>query len=349
MRQSGLPRKSDTTTRSARWRATRSASSSASRSVPVPSGGSCAQHLQRVQQRPPPLARTLDLLPAAERDRAEAVAAACRRPADRDRDPLRDVGLATLARAEGHRRRCVEHEPGHEHALGELDPNVRTSGPRGHVPLDPPHVVAGLVRTKLPELGADAGECRPVVAREQAVDAPPDRQLERTQRRGRERSRPRLGGCPVRCERVDGGRHEAAASRRPRSICGSGTAATTVSSSASDWTSSASARYERTSRCRNASPTSASRSAGHDVVATADQRQRLRGGDQADRAARAGAVGDVVGDRVEPVLARPARRGRDVDRPRDQRRIDVDLVDAPLQLGQLLDREHALELGRIGQ
>ena len=60
--------------------------------------------------------------------------------------------------------------------------------------------------------------------------------------------------------------------------------------------------------------------ARHDVVAAADQRERARGGDEADRAARAGAERDVVGDLREPVLARAARRGGDVDGPADQRR-----------------------------
>ena len=87
-----------------------------------------AEHLQRVQERPPPLARTLDLLPAAERDVAEAVAAARRRPADRHSDALGDVGLAPGARAERHRRGRVEHEPRRQDALRELHAHVRGAG-----------------------------------------------------------------------------------------------------------------------------------------------------------------------------------------------------------------------------
>ncbi len=85
----------------------------------------------------------------------------------------------------------------------------------------------------------------------------------------------------------------------------------------------------------------------NDVVAAADQGQRPAGGDKRDRPARAGAVRDEVGDLVDPVLARPARRGGDVDGPADQRRIDVDLADATLELGELVDRQHLMELGGI--
>ena len=150
-----------------------------------------AQQVQRVEQRAPALARPLDRRLGAERDRAEPVAAPRRRIADRDRDAFGDVGLAPVGGAERHRRRRVEHEPRDEHALGELDAHVRLAGARRHVPLDPAHVVARLVRTHLPQLAADTGERRPVVAGEQPVDAAADRQLERAQRRRRERPRAR--------------------------------------------------------------------------------------------------------------------------------------------------------------
>ena len=94
----------------------------------------------------------------AERDDAEPVAAARRDVADRDRDALRDVGLAPFGRAELHRRRRVEHEPRHEHALGVLHANVRLAGPRGDVPVDLADVVAEGVRPDLRELAAVAEE-----------------------------------------------------------------------------------------------------------------------------------------------------------------------------------------------
>ena len=76
-----------------------------------------------------------------------------------------------------------KHEPGDEHALGELDADVRRAGARGDVPVDSADVVAGLVGPYLVELGADAGERRPVVAGEQPVDAAADRELERSRSR----------------------------------------------------------------------------------------------------------------------------------------------------------------------
>ena len=207
-----------------------------------PARGQLAQQVQRVEQGAPSLAGPLDRLLRSERDRAEPVAAPRRRVADGDGDALRDIRLASLAGAERHRRRRVEDEPRDEDALGELDANVRLAGACGHVPLDPAHVVSGLVRPNLPELAADSGERRAVVAREQAVDPAADRQLERAQRRRRQRPGPGRRRRPARCERVgDGGAH-ATARVRPRSICGAGTAARTESRIVSDATSSASAR-----------------------------------------------------------------------------------------------------------
>ena len=85
---------------------------------------------------------------------AEPVAAPRGDVPDRERDALGDVRLAPVGGAELHRRRRVEHEPGDEHALGEVDADVRLAGPGGHVPVDPAHVVAGLVRPHLRQLGA---------------------------------------------------------------------------------------------------------------------------------------------------------------------------------------------------
>ena len=83
-RQSGVPRKSETTTTSARWRATRSASSSASRSLPRPPGGQLAEQVQGVEQGTPSLAGRLDRLLAS---RTRPCRAGC--PAASPRSPRR--------------------------------------------------------------------------------------------------------------------------------------------------------------------------------------------------------------------------------------------------------------------
>ena len=49
---------------------------------------------------------------------------------------------------------------------------------------------------------------------------------------------------------------------------------------------------------------------------------------------------------LEAVLPRPARRGRDLHRPADQRRVDVHLGRALLQHDQLVEREDLRQLGR---
>ena len=121
-------------------------SASASPSPPLPAG-LLAQRREREQQAAPALPRPAPArVVRPEGDEPEPVAAAGRGVPDRERDSLGDVGLAPLGRAERHRRRGVEDEPRHEHALGELDADVRLPGARGDVPVDPADVVAGLVR-----------------------------------------------------------------------------------------------------------------------------------------------------------------------------------------------------------
>ena len=216
----------------------------------------------------------------AERERAEPVAPAGGDVADRDRDALRDIRLATVGGAEAHRRGRVEHEPRDEHPLGELDADVRLAGTGGHVPVDPADVVARDVRTDQRQLGSVAEERRAVVAGEQALHAPPDRDVERAKQPVRDR--PRAGTGRRRC---GGGRRGASgATPSPRtnldsfavgfvlgfgshaalvsasSSCGTGTAARTRWRIVSGLTSSASAWYERTSRWRSASSRSEWRS-----------------------------------------------------------------------------------------
>jgi hypothetical protein len=97
---------------------------------------------------------------------------------DGEGDTLGDVPLAPVGGSEGHRRRRVEQEP-HVHCpFRHVRAHVRLAGPRGRVPVDPADVVAGDVRPHLGELGPVAEHPRPVVADEEAVDAPADREIE---------------------------------------------------------------------------------------------------------------------------------------------------------------------------
>ena len=193
-------------------------------------------------------------VPVAEGDDAEPVAAAARDVADRERDALGHVGLAAVGRAEGHRRRRVEHEPGDEHALGELDADVRLAGAGGDVPLDLAHVVPGDVGAHLRELGALPEDRRAVVACEHALDPPADADVERPQEQLGHR--PRAGRIGPRRPRQRVGRAHAALVRA-RSTWGTGTAASTASRIRSASVSSASAWYVSTRRWRKASRASA--------------------------------------------------------------------------------------------
>ena len=126
------------------------------------------------------LARTQEAwLVGTEGDDTEPVAAAARGVTDGQRDALGDVGLAPLGGTERHRGGEVEHDPGREHAIGDLHPDVRLPGTSGDVPVDPSHVVTGAVETDLVELTPDPREGRAVVTGEQPVDTACDRELER--------------------------------------------------------------------------------------------------------------------------------------------------------------------------
>src|SRR5581483_6460449 len=131
------------------------------------------------------------------------------------------------------------------------DAHVRFSGARGDVPLDLAHVVARHVRAHLRELRALAEDGRAVVAGEQPLHPPGDRDVERPQELPRDRPRARsVGARRTASDEID---RAQAALARARSTCGTGTAASTASRIFSASTSSASAWYESTSRCLNAS------------------------------------------------------------------------------------------------
>ena len=154
----------------------------------------------------------------------EPVAATRGEVPDRDRDALGHVPLAPVGGAERHRGGRVEHEPGLDRALGDVQPHVRLAGAGGHVPVDAAHVVAELVRPYLRELGAVAERPRAVVAGEQVVDALAHGQLEVAQERARSRAGAGPGGRAGGASSVwalaltprPRGPGRGAASRRPR-------------------------------------------------------------------------------------------------------------------------------------
>ena len=203
--------------------------------------GLAPEREQQPEHACPPLPRRDRLRVAvAERDEAEPVAAAAREVAERERHAFGDVGLPALRGAERHRRRDVERQPRHEHALGEVDTHVRLARSGGHVPLDPAHVVPGDVRPHLCELAAGAEDRGAMVAGEQPFDPPPDRQVERAEQGLGQRAGPRtVRRALLRCRL--GSDRQAALSRLPSSISGAATFASTASRITSASTCSASA------------------------------------------------------------------------------------------------------------
>ena len=120
---------------------------------------------------------------AAEGQHAQAVAALRGEVADGDRDALGDVRLAAIGGAERHRRRDVEQQPGRQRALRDVDPDVgqrpsgrwrssRCAGRRRPARTAGPGRAPCRRRARAPEL-----------ARDEAADPAPDRQVERAQER----------------------------------------------------------------------------------------------------------------------------------------------------------------------
>ena len=91
-------------------------------------------------------------------DRAEPVAAAAVEVRDRRRGGHRQVALLAAGGAEVQAGRHVDHQPGLQLAVGDHLPHVRMGGARGHRPVHPADVVAGLVDPRLPRLGTRARE-----------------------------------------------------------------------------------------------------------------------------------------------------------------------------------------------
>ena len=150
-----------------------------------------AQLGEQREQAEAALARAHDpRLAAADRDDAEAVAAARRHVADRERDALGDVGLAAVGGAEGHRGGDVEQQPRGHRALADVHAHVRLAHARGHVPVDVAHVVAGPVGADHRQLGAAADLRGQVLARHQALHPPQHGEVERAQDGRRDRAGP---------------------------------------------------------------------------------------------------------------------------------------------------------------
>ena len=89
-------------------------------------------------------------------DDADAPAAADREPRDDLGDALGHVALEPVGGAERHRGGDVEHEPGRDRALGDLEADVRRAGARAGRRVEPADVVARLVGPQLRDLGAGA-------------------------------------------------------------------------------------------------------------------------------------------------------------------------------------------------
>ncbi len=178
-----------------------------------------AQGEQRREQAAAPLARAARGGDAgAGRDHAEAVAAPARDLPERERDALGDVGLAAVGRAELHRDRAVEHEPGRERPLGDVHADVRLVRAGRREPVHLAHVVARLVGADLRELGRDAEMARAELAAQHAVDALAHREVERAQRALGHRAGAGLRRCARRRECGDSGHATAWRARSRRGI-----------------------------------------------------------------------------------------------------------------------------------
>ena len=173
-----------------------------------------------------------------EDDDADPVAAAGQDEPEGGRDLREDEVLLAVDRAEPHRRRVVEQQPGGDLAVLDVLPHVGGVGARGDVPLDVAQVVAGLVLAQVGEVEPVAAEQAAVVALEAAVEPAHDPPLElpeqslRRQRGGLVHGEP-PGLCPPGTP--------AWAGRSRSGVCGTGTESRIGVSRSSALMSSASA------------------------------------------------------------------------------------------------------------
>ena len=129
----------------------------------------------------------------AEGDDAEAIAAPGGEPPDHERRALGDVRLATVRRAEVHRRGVVEQEPGRQLALRNVLADVRRHRSGGGVPVDLADVVARLVRPDAVELHAVPATETAVIATHLATDLAVHGDLELVDEPVRDRAGPGSG------------------------------------------------------------------------------------------------------------------------------------------------------------
>ena len=155
---------------------------------------------------------------SAEDDDTESIATAGRNVAKGQRHAFGHVGLAPVGRAEGHRGRGVEHQPGDQRPLGQVDSNVRLAGPGGGVPVDQADIVARLIGSHLGQLGARPVAGRELVAGQQASQAPPDRELECPEQRLRRRTGTGRSGRADDRQLAITGRHQALSARVGRGL-----------------------------------------------------------------------------------------------------------------------------------
>jgi hypothetical protein len=127
-----------------------------------------------------------------EEHEPDPVVVAHRREREHRRQLDGQLALEPPRRAEPLRARQVDDEHHGELALLLVAPNERPAHARRHVPVDRPHLVAGLVLAHLGELHPLPLEHRAVLAREHRVDQPPRAQLDEPdlpQHLGRDRAR----------------------------------------------------------------------------------------------------------------------------------------------------------------
>jgi hypothetical protein len=142
--------------------------------------------LRRARRQKPRLA-------GAERAERDAPGATHRQARDDDRGAVGDVALQPLGRAERHRRRAVDDDPGRERSLRHVQADVRLAHARGGGGVDLAYVVADLVRAQLCQLGPapDAGG-QPVAGQHPARSAR-DHQVELLDDVARDRPGPLAG------------------------------------------------------------------------------------------------------------------------------------------------------------
>ncbi len=159
-----------------------SASSAGAGSLPWLRGSNGQKIGQQTQGVLPALARLEDLLhPVGTEDHSDPVMVVCRGKREQGGQLVHRIPFGATWSGDPTGSRGIHDQPDGQFALLDVAFDVRTTRAGGHVPVDGPDFIAGMVRADLVEIHPSAFEHAPVLAGQKVFDRVAGAQLELSQ------------------------------------------------------------------------------------------------------------------------------------------------------------------------